>query len=152
MWCNKSQTFINLLWEISLAKNLLTVMLVFWCIDKLPRYLPRSTCYTKMNCKPDFYTCKWQDMIQAWWDCLAMSPSVRYLLPLLSVNCLFKWQSDSLYWFYFKVDQKSPSAILLSKNDGWMVILVLGKICFVFSCNINVWIFIMSLSYCSLSK
>lgn len=32
---------INLLWEISLAKHLSTVMLVFWCIDKLLRYLAK---------------------------------------------------------------------------------------------------------------
>lgn len=106
-----------------------------------------------MNFKADFpYTCKWQDVTQAWWDCLAMSPPAWYLVPLLSMNCLFKWQSDSLYLISFKVDQNSPSADLLNENDGWMVILELEKICFIFSCNFNVWIFIMSVYRTTLEK
>lgn len=125
----KSKLLLIFCGEISLAKNLLTIVLVFWCIDKLLRYLLRSTCYTKMTCKTYFsHTWKWQDMIQTWWDCLVMSPPAWYPVPLLSMNCLFKWQSDSLYLISFIVDQSSPSADLLNKNDGWMVILELGKI------------------------
>lgn len=126
-------------------------MLGFRCIDKLLRYLLRSICFPCRNCKTGFYyTCQWQDMIQAWWDCLVMSWNIKTqalcIVPLLSMNCLFKWLRDSLYLISFKVDQSSPSADFPHKSDGWTVILEVRKIsCFIFSCNINFWIFTISI-------
>lgn len=53
-----------------------------WCIDKLLRYLLRSTYFTCMNFKTDFYyTCKWQDVIQAWWGCLVLSSNTIMSCP-----------------------------------------------------------------------
>lgn len=79
-------------------------------------------------------------------------PTAWCLVPLLSMNCVFKWHCDSLYLISLKVDQSSPSADILNKSDGWTVILKFRKIsCFIFSCNIHVWIFNMSIYHITFS-
>lgn len=52
----------------------------------------------------------------------------------------------------FKVDQSSPSADLLTKSDDWTVILKWRKIsCFLFCCNMNVWIFNLNIYHINFS-